>query len=143
MIPYCHSCSCAGVMAVLLGIILAGCQGKIDGPMRYHVSGEVTYEGKPLPYGQIRFVPDTSAGNSGPAGFSEIIDGRYDTRLTGKGTVGGPHTVVIDGCKSRPRPEEDGDDIEKIKARTLFTDFKTTLDLPKQNATENIDVPKL
>lgn len=128
---------------ISLGIVLAGCQGNVDGPVRYHISGQVTYEGKPVPYGQIRFVPDSAAGNSGPAGFSEIIDGKFDTRLAGKGTVGGPHTVFIDGCKSRPRPEEEGDDIEKIKARTLFTDFKTTLDLPKQNATHDIDVPKL
>ena len=48
-----------GLVAALL--LAAGC-GEA-GPARYHVSGKVTFNGQPVPAGQIVFEPDPTAGN--------------------------------------------------------------------------------
>jgi hypothetical protein len=115
---------------------LAGCGGD-DGPPRYDVSGEVTFQGKPVPVGRIAFEPDTSQGNTGPAGFAEIHDGHYDTAETGKGPVGGPHTVVIDGFDGKPAPEN-----QNVETGSpLFFGYRVPMDLPKETTTKDFDVP--
>jgi len=127
-----------GTTALALGVLLAcGCGGgggKGGGPARYDVSGSVTYAGKPVPAGSITFQPDKAKGNSGPAGFAEIKNGKYDTHSGGKGTIGGPHLVEIagfDGVKS-PGSEQ---------GKELFPEFATTADLPKERTTKDFDVP--
>src|SRR5689334_24564800 len=91
----------APVVAHLLLALLAGCGGQ----KVYSVSGTVTFQGKPVPTGQIVFEPDASAGNAGQAAFAKIKDGRHDTRLEGQGTLGGPHLVRIHGRDGVPRGE--------------------------------------
>lgn len=115
--------------AVIAGGSLAGCS-KQTGPPRYSVSGTVTFRGEPVPLGTIAFEPDTSQGNRGPAGYADIIDGRFQTHL---GAVGGPHIVRINGAS--------GPMIDESKDTTLFSDYTTTRDLPQQTATLDFDVP--
>ena len=77
-------------------IVAAGCGPR--GPERFHVEGAVTYAGKPLPRGVIRFEPDGSKGNTGPVGLAEIADGRFTTDQPGtKGSLRGPIVAVITG----------------------------------------------
>ncbi len=77
-------------------VVAAGCGP--NGPQRFHVEGSVTYAGKPLPRGVIRFEPDGSKGNAGPVGLAEIADGRYTTDQPGtKGSLRGPIVAVITG----------------------------------------------
>src|SRR5262245_10803606 len=97
------NCSNAIIHLAALGIVvLAGCGGE----RTYELSGSVTFKGKPVPTGQIMLEPDASAGNKGPAAFAKIKDGHYDTRiLEGRGTVGGPHIVQIQGRDGVPRGE--------------------------------------
>ncbi|MGQ9504747.1 MAG: hypothetical protein ACUVQG_06520 [Thermogutta sp.] len=103
-------------------------------PTLYHVSGTVTFGGKPVPAGSIIFEPDTSKGNQGPAGFAAIKNGRYDTRDAGRGTVGGPHVVRITGL--------DGVPAEELPQGTpLFPEYTTQIDLPKKELTQDFDVP--
>src|SRR5262249_49969161 len=99
-----------------------------------HVSGTVTYQGKPVPVGQIVFEPDASAGNSGQAAFAKIKDGHYDTRLDGQGTLGGPHQVRIHGRDGVPRGE-------LLSGMQLFKDYNTKVDLPKADAKQDFEVP--
>jgi hypothetical protein len=104
---------------------------------RYDVSGTVTYGGQPIPLGQIMFQPDTSQGNSGPAGVAKIENGRFDTRASDKGTVGGPHRIIITGY--------DGQidlDHELPAGAALFDEFHGTVELPQASTTLNIDVPR-
>ncbi len=129
---------CRGLVFVLTAMLmcfLLGC-GVGDGPQRFEVSGKVTFGGKPVPTGRIQFEPDTSKGNRGPAGYAEIKDGVYNTQQTGKGTVGGPHVVVILGFDGKPRPEAELD-----SGTPIFPDYRTTADLPEEPASKDFDVP--
>ncbi|ASV74064.1 hypothetical protein THTE_1462 [Thermogutta terrifontis] len=114
-------------LSVILSIpalLLSGSGG--GGPKTYHVSGTVTLDGKPVPAGSILFEPDQSKGNTGPAGFAKIKDGKYDTRQNGRGTVGGPHVVriiALDGVPAEELPE----------GTPLAPEYVTHVDLPKEN----------
>ena len=119
------------VALLFLLSLLAGCGGQ----KVYNVAGTVTYQGKPVPTGQIVFEPDASAGNSGQAAFAKIKDGRYDTRiLDGQGSVGGPHLVTIHGRDGVPRGE-------LLSGMPLFKDYNTKVDLPKADAKQDFEVP--
>jgi hypothetical protein len=93
----------------------------------------VTFDGKPVPAGQIVFEPDAGSDNSGAQGFAEIRDGKYDTR-GGTGVIGGPHRVRIAGFD---RFSEDENDPPK----PLFPEYVITEDLPKETTTKDFDVP--
>src|SRR5205807_6772258 len=84
-----------GLCAALVAACLAapGCGGSRG----VEVSGEVTFDGKPVPAGRIYFNPDVTKGNDGPQGYAEIHDGKFDTSKGGKGACGGPTVVVISG----------------------------------------------
>src|SRR3954447_10861772 len=121
----------ATVWALPLAAVLVGCGGE----RVYHVSGTVTYQGKPVPVGNIVFEPDPSAGNKGPAAFAKIKDGHYDTSLgDARGTVGGPHLVRIQGRDGIARGE-------LINGMLLFRDYNTKVDLPKKSGEQNFEVP--
>lgn len=120
-----------GLVAVAAALA-AGC-GR--GERLYHVQGMVTFAGKPVPKGTIVFEPDTSRGNRGSAGFAQIVQGRYDTRVgEGKGTVGGPHLVRILGLDGIPRGE-------LVNGSPLFPEYNTTADLPQADTTLDFQVP--
>lgn len=119
---------------VLLAFSVAGC-GSSDG--LYEVSGQVTYQGKPVPSGYIKLIPDTSKGNSGPGGGAEIVDGTYRTP-SGKGVVGGPYIVEIVGTDGVPYTES-GEEIPDGKP--LFKAYETTFDFPKETTVKDFEVP--
>lgn len=78
---------------VLGGTLLTVALGCSDGRLEKVVlHGAVTYEGKPLPHGQIRFIP--LEGTQGPISGGVIADGNYVAN--GKGGVPlGKHRVEI------------------------------------------------
>jgi hypothetical protein len=113
----------------LLLIFLAGCGGE----RTYQLSGNVTFQGKPVPAGQIVFEP--AAGNSGAPGFAKIKDGHYDTGiLDGQGVIGGPHVVRIHGRDGIRQGE-------LLNGLQLFPDYTAAVDLPKKSGTLDFDVP--
>src|SRR3954454_7793930 len=80
-------------VALAVGVAaVVGCGD--DGPKRYKVSGSVTFDGQPIPYGDIVFTPDGSKKNSGPQGFAKIRDGRSETDAD-KGIGGGPTVLHV------------------------------------------------
>jgi hypothetical protein len=111
------------VLAAVLALP-AGCGG---GPERHHVSGQVLYDGKPVPAGEIYFDPDSAKGNDGPQGFARIKDGRYDTRQGGVAAAPGPQVVRILGFDGRVRPEAD-----QLLGRKLFDEHKATAEIPSR-----------
>jgi hypothetical protein len=125
----------AGLGWLLLGVglvVLAGCD---SGPKRHHVSGQVVYDGKPVPVGEIYFDPDVTKGHDGPQGFARIKDGRYDTRQGGLPVTAGPHIVRILGFDGHPAPEQP-------LGRRLFEEYKKSTDISAQdNATLDFEVP--
>ncbi len=119
-------------LVAAFGCLVTGCGGS-DGPPRYDLSGKVDYGGKPVPAGRIALEPDGAKGNSGPPAYAEIKDGRYATP-GGKGSVGGPHRVRItgfDGQGSGESPE----------GARLFSEYRTTAELPKEDGTLDFGVP--
>jgi hypothetical protein len=122
---------------MVVSCCLVGC-GRDDGPLRFDVSGKVTFNNKPVPVGRIQFEPDSSQDNQGPAGYALIKDGTYSTQETGKGTVGGPHVVVMLGFDGKAAPAE-----EIVAGAPLFPKYRTTVDLPKETTTMDFDVPAM
>lgn len=81
---------------MVLAVCLSGCGGGSDGPSRVDVSGQVTYQGKPIPRGQIRFVPTGPEG--GPIAAVEIRDGKY-AAMGETGVPVGTHRLEFLGFK--------------------------------------------
>lgn len=115
--------------------VALGCGRGGDGPPRYTLSGTVTFDGNPVPYGTIFMSPDTSQGNSGPGAFAQIRDGKYRT-ARGAGTVGGPHVFDVMGFRSFP-----GEEGFEPETGILFDSYELTVDLPKENSSYDIAVP--
>ncbi len=122
---------------VVVGLFGAGCSQGDTGPERYDVSGVVTFNGQPVPFGDIRFVPDTKQGNSGPAGFATITNGRFNTAENGRGTVGGAHQVVINGTADPPVEDEEAPPGQG----PLFPEYRADHELPKQPSTQDFQIP--
>jgi len=67
----------------IVAAIFGGCGGGDRGPERVVVSGTVTYNGKPVSEGMIRFVPDEKS--PVPSAGAPITDGKY--KVDGHGGV--------------------------------------------------------
>jgi hypothetical protein len=112
---------------VALGANL-GC-AKPAGPARFQLSGRVTLDGQSIPYGEVVFTPDASKKNSGPQGIAPIRDGKFDTAAAGgMGIAGGPTIIRVNGM-SGPG------------GKTLC-EYEMPVDLPRQDGTHDIAVPK-
>lgn len=121
------SAGCA--FLVLAATLSMGC-GK-GGVGRLRVQGKVSYEGKPVPAGQVRFEPNASKGGAGPVGFAKIVDGEFDTSLYGgKGPVAGPMRAKITGYVSA-----------KPFAPELFPRHTEEIDISSSNRELTFEVP--
>jgi len=98
-----------------------------------HVSGAVDFDGAPVPYGRIQFVPEAG----GPPGWAVIKDGKFDTAGEGgNATLGGAHKATVEGYSQAPDPARDSG------SAPLFSGYITSVDLGESASTQNIDVPK-
>lgn len=105
----------------------------------YSCDANVESQGPTGREGLMPLVPDASKGNRGPAGFATIRDGKFDTRIDGRGTVGGPHRVEIS-----PPPLDVGElsaSQTAPLAKPLFREYVTDVDLPRQDTTHDFAVP--
>lgn len=108
-----------------IAVLAAGCSD--SGPTRFHVSGTVMFDGKPIPFGHLVFTPDGAKQNAGPQGVATIREGKYDTAAEGKGIAGGPTVISVTGLAGPGgRP---------------LCDYEQRLDLPRANSVHNIEVP--
>ena len=127
------------VILISFVFLFAGC-GK-SGPVRHDVSGEITFDGKPLPIGKLIFMPDGSAGNDGPQGFMAVRDGQFSTASAaeGKGVGSGAYTVEIRGFDGVPYQGPEG---EVADGQMLFMPFREKITLPEGDSTITITVVK-
>ena len=112
--------------------LLAGCGD--GGPKVYHLSGNVTIGGKPVPAGVMFLGPDLKKGVDGPQGYATIKNGKYDTRDGGRGMIGGPLEVTI-------QPHDGIPGSELPMGKKLGPDFVTTFEAPKADATHDFEIP--
>jgi hypothetical protein len=110
---------------------LGGCGDRVG---RAEIEGRVTWEGNPVPTGQLVFEPDPDRGGKGPAGVATIRDGRYRTD-PGFGAVAGPHIVRF--------RFGDGQGVSDMQpfGRMLCPEFTESVDLAGGPATIDFDRP--
>lgn len=77
--------------AALTTAVFSGCSGD-RGPQRAVVSGTVSYNGKPVPEGMIRFMPD--ADSQTPIAGAPIADGKYHVDMHGGVPVGAQRVSI-------------------------------------------------
>lgn len=112
-------------------LCLAGC-GRGDD--RNSLSGNVTFDGKPLAYGEIVFRPA-----KGPEGSATVRDGKYSTDDGGQGITRGPNTVIVTGYSAEPVSNADETKVSEA-APPLFSSYQQEADLSSE--TFDITVPK-
>jgi hypothetical protein len=110
----------------LLAAGLVGC-GPDHGLTLGRARGKVTYNGEPVHYGTVLFVPDATKGTDGPSAMGIIReDGTYElsTDSGGDGALVGVHKVGVVGldptpvnAQATPSPEEAPVDYMKSKAK--------------------------
>jgi hypothetical protein len=103
-----------GTRTLLLGLaapiglaVLAGCGGGGKGPPRVAVSGKVTFQGKAVADGQIRFVP--KPGTKAPVTVEAIKNGTYDTSPSGGVPVGEHRVEILAFDPNQPAPQGPGE----------------------------------
>lgn len=119
------------VAVLLIGFAasIAGC-GNSDGPVRYRMAGNVSFDGKPVPFGVIIFDP--ADGNSGPQAAATIVNGKYDTTFE-YGPVAGSQSVRIDGNDRMPTPTNPS-------AEALFPTFTKKVEISKSDSNLNFEI---
>jgi hypothetical protein len=115
-------------------ILAAGCGG--PAAVRVPVAGTVTHDGRPVPAGRVELLPDTARGGSGPAGYATIVDGRFDTRASGRDIAPGPTLAVVRGTDGRPGPVEGQE-----SGQPLFEPHSHPFDAAQGMSPIVIDVP--
>lgn len=89
-------------LCLLSPCVLVGC-GRESSLDRVEVRGKVTFAGKPIQNGEIRFFPAQKT--KGPVSGAPIVEGTYEVTQRG-GVPVGNHRVEIEAFrKSRARPE--------------------------------------
>ncbi len=91
----CGRLRCASCILLLLAVACCGGCGN-RGPERVIVSGTVSFNGKPLSQGFIRFVPFPA--NPGPTTAAVITEGKYKADARG-GVPVGTHNVRIEAYR--------------------------------------------
>ncbi len=111
-------------------LLCTGCGG--DG--KHTVSGSVTYQGNPVPAGEIRFTPNK--GNKGPIVLVKIKDGRFETPKD-KGIVGGAYQLRVTGYGSAGNSK---DPTAPDFGRQLFPIYREDLEFPREDHEHNIEI---
>jgi hypothetical protein len=130
-----HHALVALALCAFTGAVFSGCQQ--NDVRRFRVFGRATFDGKDLPAGRIYFEPDSSRGNSGASGYAEIVEGRFDTDKNGKGSIGGPMIIRVNGHE-KPTSLND----ESSPVRTYVRDYEERVELPKGATEWNVAIPK-
>jgi hypothetical protein len=127
-----------GTQAMLVAALVAlvGCSNN----GRHDLSGTITFNGQPVPLGEIRFEPDMSRGADGPGVLLPIENGVFRTTPS-MGVVAGPHKVFIRGFDGKGAPAKQSGPAPYVGS-PLFPEYTTTVDLPARSHVLNIDVPK-
>lgn len=125
------------IVLLLLTLPLCGCGGKAPANV-VHVSGTITYQGKPIPVGTIIFEPDPAKGNKGPQGFAYIKDGKFDTRVSrdGKEAAIGAQIVRITGGDG-----VNPDTFTPLGNLLFDNEYTVNMELSKEQTPLQLDLP--
>jgi hypothetical protein len=127
----------AWTVAIVAILLLPGCGD--SGPPKYRLSGKVTYGGKPISYGDIRFEPKSGLNNVQTMAFARFRDGQYETEV-----VGGPHWVYV---RDLTGDVDMGDSANPAGKAMFQMEYRGETDLPPHDQVpagsfeKDIDVP--
>lgn len=124
---------------VLICLSLSSCN-KGDGITKYKLSGEVLFDGEPLPYGEMLLSPDAEKNNLGPSSTITIVDGKFESPPD-KGHIGGPYVAVITGFDGET-PKNPDPLRSSLRGNVLFENFETKFELPMGSSTQKIEVSR-
>ena len=120
-------------LLLVINSVVIGCNG--SGLQKLEISGEVTYQGQPIPLGWITFQPDKSKGNGGPQGYAKIKNGKFTTSSE-KGVVPGAQRITVYGYSGdNPNPEY------RPYGDPMFPPHFMTAELPEETSDFAINVP--
>jgi len=123
---------------LLSACLLAGCGD--SAPKSDQVSGKVTFDGQPVVYGAINFIPDADKGHKGPAGNAEIIDGVYNTAdAGGSGLLKGPHIARVTVFPEKLPPTNLDDSVLTKAPQPITIGFPVNVEV--NGPTLDIEVP--
>ena len=132
---HCESCritlfrSWLGFLIAVECLAAVGCGG--DKVERQHLRGSVTFQGKPVSSGQVRFSPVNRQGLGGATGGARIVNGAYDTRSQyGLASPVGEVQVLV-----TPDPNV------SPGAKPLFPPFVTALTVASEKEAFDIQIP--
>jgi hypothetical protein len=124
--------------SLLITVALVGCGS--GAPEFHQLKGNVTFDGKPVVYGTIEFIPDAAKGHQGPAGNADIVDGVYDTTVAGgKGLSKGPHIARVTLFAEKLPPANPDETVVTKSPAPIAVGFP--VDVNVDGPELNIDVP--
>lgn len=118
----------------LLLLISHGCGGGVN---RKDVSGEANFDGKPIVYGTVQFIPKGSDAGQSPSGTAIIENGSFDTSKGGQGLLPGLHQIKVTAYPSKPIVSED-ETAETEEVAPLFVDYSYEATITPPTYTINI-----
>lgn len=122
------------VLLLFLLFTVCGCQ-KSDDP-RVHLSGQVTWNGNPVPAGHVLLSPDAAKGNSGAQGMAAIRDGHYDTSATGgRPAMPGSVTVTIHAFDGKSSSND------SPNGTRLFMPYDMDIEVPSESGEFDLAIP--
>jgi hypothetical protein len=125
-------------MSLLVTAALAGCGPAA--PEFHQLSGKVTFDGQPVVYGTVEFIPDAAKGHKGPAGSADINDGVYDTSLAGgQGLSKGPYIARLTIFPEKLPPTNENELIPTKAPKTIAVGFP--IDVNVDGPTLDLAVP--
>lgn len=121
------------ILGVLLAVVAVVGYLRRD-PRRHLIAGEVTYEGKPVKIGTIRFTSESRNGTPSPMVEGEIREGKYVVRPA-HGSHGGTYRVQVSGFTGVPKKNGSATD---PKGDPLFPEVMRTALVPCSGFTFNV-----
>lgn len=113
-----------------------GCWSPSNEIVRYAIDGEVTFNGQPIPVGEIVFEPDFAQGNRGPASSATILKSQFSIPAR-RGVIGGPYIVRIKGYGPPPR----GNNLDENAGNELFPEHLISMEIPARSSSQKFHVP--
>ncbi|QDS85991.1 hypothetical protein EC9_01490 [Rosistilla ulvae] len=114
------------VLTLSLGLLLVtGCGDGTD-PNRRTISGRVTFQGKPVPQGEIRFAPVAA----GSASAARITDGNFEISHRGGVMVGESTVSIVATSQASSATQEELDSgVDLGAAMTIPSKYNTQTEL--------------
>ncbi|UUO04593.1 hypothetical protein M4951_14465 [Blastopirellula sp. J2-11] len=120
----------------VIALMGSGCSQREDSHGTI-VTGEVSFQGDPVPAGIVKLEPDASRGGRGRAYYAEISNGRYATE---EFVPSGPMLLTITGYDG----VEVGDSTEGLHFKmgtSLFLPYHTKEEIHESNAQLDFEIP--